>query len=63
MPRCVPWSPWAIPTPVVEQVATLLDAGLDGVVFNMPDALDLAAVPWPDRHSAAAVRCRWATCT
>jgi F420-dependent oxidoreductase-like protein len=32
------------PDAVVEQVAALLDAGLDGLVFNMPDAQDLAAV-------------------
>jgi F420-dependent oxidoreductase-like protein len=29
---------------VVEQVGALLDAGLDGLVFNMPDAEDLDAV-------------------
>ncbi len=32
------------PVSVVEQVASLFDAGLDGLVFNMPDADDLAAV-------------------
>ncbi|HXQ60305.1 MAG TPA: LLM class F420-dependent oxidoreductase [Acidimicrobiales bacterium] len=32
------------PDTVVEQVAALFDAGLDGVVFNMPDAQDLDAV-------------------
>ena len=32
------------PDAVVEQVAALFDAGLDGVVFNMPDAQDLDAV-------------------
>ncbi len=32
------------PDAVTEQVATLLDAGLDGLVFNMPDAQDLEAV-------------------
>jgi hypothetical protein len=29
---------------VQEQVQELLDAGLDGIVFNMPDAHDLEAV-------------------
>jgi F420-dependent oxidoreductase-like protein len=32
------------PASVVEQVAALLDTGLDGLVFNMPDAHDLTAV-------------------
>jgi alkanesulfonate monooxygenase SsuD/methylene tetrahydromethanopterin reductase-like flavin-dependent oxidoreductase (luciferase family) len=32
------------PDAVVEQVGSLFDAGLDGVVFNMPDAQDLDAV-------------------
>jgi F420-dependent oxidoreductase-like protein len=32
------------PDAVVEQVATLFDAGLDGLVFNMPDVHDLDAV-------------------
>jgi F420-dependent oxidoreductase-like protein len=32
------------PDEVVEQVAVLFDTGLDGLVFNMPDAHDLAAV-------------------
>jgi F420-dependent oxidoreductase-like protein len=32
------------PASVVEQVATLFDAGLDGLVFNMPEADDLDAV-------------------
>jgi F420-dependent oxidoreductase-like protein len=32
------------PDAVVEQVAALFDAGLDGLIFNMPDAQDLEAV-------------------
>jgi F420-dependent oxidoreductase-like protein len=32
------------PDAVVEQVAVLLDTGLDGLVFNMPDAQDLETV-------------------
>ena len=32
------------PDAVIEQVAALFDAGLDGLVFNMPDAEDLDAV-------------------
>jgi alkanesulfonate monooxygenase SsuD/methylene tetrahydromethanopterin reductase-like flavin-dependent oxidoreductase (luciferase family) len=32
------------PEAVVEQAAALFDAGLDGLVFNMPDAHDLDAV-------------------
>ena len=32
------------PDAVVEQVAALLDSGLDGLVFNMPDAQDLETV-------------------
>jgi F420-dependent oxidoreductase-like protein len=32
------------PDSVVEQVAALFDTGLDGVIFNMPDAQDLEAV-------------------
>jgi F420-dependent oxidoreductase-like protein len=32
------------PDSVVEQVAPFFDAGLDGLVFNMPDAYDLDAV-------------------
>jgi F420-dependent oxidoreductase-like protein len=32
------------PEAVIEQIATLFDAGLDGLVFNMPDADDLDAV-------------------
>jgi F420-dependent oxidoreductase-like protein len=32
------------PASVVDQVAALLDTGLDGLVFNMPDANDLTAV-------------------
>ena len=29
---------------VCEQVAALLDAGLDGLIFNMHDATDLGAI-------------------
>jgi hypothetical protein len=29
---------------VAEEVAALLDAGLDGLIFNLPDAHDLDAV-------------------
>ena len=32
------------PDAVVEQVAALYDAGLDGVVFNIPDVRDLDTV-------------------
>ncbi len=32
------------PDDVIEQVAALFDTGLDGLVFNMPDAHDLTAV-------------------
>jgi F420-dependent oxidoreductase-like protein len=32
------------PASVIDQVAALLDTGLDGLVFNMPDANDLTAV-------------------
>ena len=32
------------PEAVIEQVAALFAAGLDGLVFNMPDARDLDAV-------------------
>jgi len=32
------------PDAVIEQVGALFDAGLDGVVFNMPDADDLDTV-------------------
>jgi F420-dependent oxidoreductase-like protein len=32
------------PASVVDQVAALLDTGLDGLVFNMPDASDLTTV-------------------
>ena len=34
----------ATPTRSAEKVQELLDAGLDGIVFNMPDAHDLDAV-------------------
>ncbi len=50
------------PTSVVDQVATLLDAGLDGVVFNMPDAFDLAAVALAGQTLTAAFGAG-ATCT
>jgi F420-dependent oxidoreductase-like protein len=32
------------PDSIAEQIATLLDAGLDGIVFNMPDAHDIEQV-------------------
>jgi alkanesulfonate monooxygenase SsuD/methylene tetrahydromethanopterin reductase-like flavin-dependent oxidoreductase (luciferase family) len=32
------------PDEVAEQVHTLLDAGLDGLIFNLPDAHDLESV-------------------
>jgi alkanesulfonate monooxygenase SsuD/methylene tetrahydromethanopterin reductase-like flavin-dependent oxidoreductase (luciferase family) len=32
------------PDEVAEQVQTLLDAGLDGLIFNLPDAHDLESV-------------------
>ncbi len=42
------------PDSVVEQVAALLDTGLDGLVFNMPDAQDLDTVSLAGRTLADA---------
>jgi alkanesulfonate monooxygenase SsuD/methylene tetrahydromethanopterin reductase-like flavin-dependent oxidoreductase (luciferase family) len=44
------------PDSVAEQVAAHLDAGLDGLVVNMPEAYDLDAVALAGEVLARAIR-------
>jgi alkanesulfonate monooxygenase SsuD/methylene tetrahydromethanopterin reductase-like flavin-dependent oxidoreductase (luciferase family) len=41
------------PDEVAEHASTLLDAGLDGLIFNMPDAEDIEAVTLAGQTLAA----------